>query len=408
MIELWHIWIHGARSVVYPEYTDQLFLFYTAPFKLKKSMRFSTTLLIILVTVIAMTATVFAHGEDDPSGIQTTGYYHAKITQINTIATEEVMDYIGQSQEITVQLLDPPKQNTTVIIQENSLSPQGSADGTFAVGDRVIVFDDPTEGESSYSLVDHDRTRPLIILFLLFFGCVVLCSRWRGFTALIGLLFSIFILARVIVPAIINGQNPIMVSFIGALCIAIVSLTIGHGWKRRTGIALCSTMLTIVLAAIIATVAVKMTHLLGLGSEGAFYAQFELDNLNMQGLLIGGMIIGALGILDDVTTAQTAAVEEIYNANPRVHFKNLYKSSLSVGKEHIVSLVNTLALAYAGAALPMFLLFAIQNDQPFWVVMSSEFIAEEVVRTLVGSITLVAAVPISTVLAAGFFTKRRV
>jgi uncharacterized membrane protein len=125
----------------------------------------------------------------------------------------------------------------------------------------------------------------------------------------------------------------------------------------------------------------------------------------MRGLLLGGIILGALGVLDDITTAQAAAVDELHRANPSLDARELYRRGLSVGREHITALVNTLFLAYAGASLPLFILFTIYNEVPVWVALNSEFVAEEVVRTLVGSMALILAVPITTAAAATIVSR---
>jgi len=151
-----------------------------------------------------------------------------------------------------------------------------------------------------------------------------------------------------------------------------------------------------------------MTRLFGLGSEESLDLQYgALKNINLQGLLLAGIIIGALGVLDDITTAQTAAVAELKLANAKLSFDELYRRGMAVGKEHITSLVNTLALAYAGASLPMLLLFTVYQ-QPLWVTLNSEFVVEEVVRTVVGSLALTVAVPITTFLAAYWFSRHPV
>ena len=152
---------------------------------------------------------------------------------------------------------------------------------------------------------------------------------------------------------------------------------------------------------------VSAGKLLGLGSEQAFYLQFgSLETVNLQGLLLGGIILGALGVLDDVATTQSATVEELKRANPNLSFQELYRGGSSVGREHITSLVNTLFLAYAGASLPVFLFFLTKKPQPRGGTLNTEFIAEEVIRTLVGSISLILAVPITTLLAAYYFSKK--
>lgn len=241
----------------------------------------------------------------------------------------------------------------------------------------------------------------------LFFGLAVLFSRRRGVTAILGLGITALILARFIVPAIIGGSNPLVVSLVGALAIAFSSIYLAHGFNLRTSIAVGSTLLTLVIAWVMAIVFVSLANLFGLGSEEAFYLQLApVEQLNLRGLLLGGIILGALGVLDDITTAQAAAVDELRKANPALPVQELYRRGLSVGTEHITSLVNTLFLAYAGASLPLFILFTIYNETPVWVALNSEFVAEEIVRTLVGSVALILAVPITTVAAAIILSRR--
>jgi len=213
----------------------------------------------------------------------------------------------------------------------------------------------------------------------------------------IGLLVSVGVLLFFIVPRIASGSDPLLTSLIGSYVIACTSLYLAHGFKKRTTIALLSTCITLALAAIAAVLSVKFTMLFGMGSEESMYLQTgQFAGVNLRGLLIGGFIIGALGVLDDMTTAQTAAIDEVSKANPSLTFQELKNAGFSVGKEHIASLINTLALAYVGASLPLMLLFQENSGLPLWMVVNSETIAEEIVRTLVGSTTLLLAVPIST------------
>ncbi|MEK9181053.1 MAG: YibE/F family protein, partial [Patescibacteria group bacterium] len=130
-------------------------------------------------------------------------------------------------------------------------------------------------------------------------------------------------------------------------------------------------------------------------------------NLDLRGLLLAGIIVGALGVLDDTTTVQAATVEELKQANPAFTFADLYRGGLSVGREHITSLVNTLVLAYLGSQLLIFILFYAGPNQPLWVTLNSEFIGEEIIRTLVGSATIILAVPITTLLAAWYFSRKQ-
>jgi uncharacterized membrane protein len=145
----------------------------------------------------------------------------------------------------------------------------------------------------------------------------------------------------------------------------------------------------------------------GNGTEDAFFLQANSLKINLQGVFLSGIIIGVLGVLDDVTTGQSAAVEELHFANPTLGFSELYRRGLSVGREHIASLVNTLVLAYTGVSFPFLLLYGSRQLQPLWVTLNGNFIAEEIVRTLVGSSVLVIAVPLTTLLAAYYYGRKR-
>jgi uncharacterized membrane protein len=274
-------------------------------------------------------------------------------------------------------------------------------------GDGVVVAAADEEGGTVYYVVDRYRMPALGLAVGLFFALAVLLSRGRGITAILGLGITALVLARFIVPAIIGGGNPLVVSLVGALVIVFASIYLAHGFSLRTSIAVGSTLVTLVIAWVLAIVFVGLANLFGLGSEEAFYLQLApVEQLNLRGLLLGGIILGALGVLDDITTAQAAAVDELRKANPALTVQELYRRGLSVGTEHITSLVNTLFLAYAGASLPLFILFTIYNETPLWVALNSEFVAEEIVRTLVGSIALILAVPITTVAAAIILSRR--
>lgn len=275
-------------------------------------------------------------------------------------------------------------------------------------GDKVVIAKITVEGESEYFIADEYRLTPMLIILLAFFALATALGRRHGAMSIVGLGFSILVLAKYVVPQIVAGKDPLVVTLTGAFVIMLVSVTLAHGFNRRTAVSLASMAVTLCLAAAIAALFVDLAGLLGLGSEDAAYLQLgPLSKLSLKGLLLGGIIIGTLGVLDDVATAQVAAVDEIHDANPSLGFSELYRRGLSVGREHIASLINTLALAYAGASLPMFILFSVNRVQPLWVIVNSETVAEEIVRTLVGSTALIVAVPLSTALAAWAFSGNR-
>ncbi len=259
-----------------------------------------------------------------------------------------------------------------------------------------------------YFLHDYDRSSSLIIVLIFFIALILYFGRKRGLGSILGLIFSIVVLILYIAPAIVAGQNPLQITLIGSFLIATGSLFLAHGFNRQTLLTWLSTIITLSIAIFLSHIFTNVSYLYGLGSEEALYLQFgQYAHINLRGLLLAGIVIGTLGILDDVTATQTAVIWELKKTNPNLKFKELYQKSLKVGREHIASLVNTLALAYAGAALPLFIILYVNKSVPLWLKINSEPIAEEIVRTIVGSSALILAVPIASALASYFISKRK-
>lgn len=334
-------------------------------------------------------------------------YYKGEVTKIleEKYSDDPFIPIIERfSQNVEIKVLEGPRKDE---LMELLYTPGSTGDAAqdLKVGEKVILIQTEQLDEEVYYIADRYRFDAILWLLLGFFSLVVLFAGWKGVRSMLGLAFTIAVILLYILPSIIKGGNPFTIFLIGGLIIALVSIYLGHGFNRRTTIAVISTLITLVLSIGMSLLAVNWAKLFGLGTEEAFYLQVgELSTINLQGLLLGGIIIGILGVLDDITTAQAATVEEIYRANPKLTVYDLTKRGLSVGHEHIVSLVNTLVLAYAGASFPLLLLFT-QSYTPTWVLLNSERIVEEIVRTLIGSSALVIAVPITTYLAAHYFTK---
>ncbi|MBW2471480.1 MAG: YibE/F family protein [Deltaproteobacteria bacterium] len=265
----------------------------------------------------------------------------------------------------------------------------------FDVGDQVflavIEFGDD---QTSFQYADRDRRGLLAGLALIFAAAVVGLGRLRGLAALAGLVISIALLFAFILPAIIVGRDAVAVALVGGGAIAMVSLYLAHGYTPLTHVAALGAFGALVLTTGLSWVVVGLARLTGLVTEEAFYL-LEIPGFDLNGLLLAGIVLGAIGALDDVTVTQASAVWEVHKANPSLPPDELYGAGLRVGRDHIVSTVNTLLLAYAGASLPLLILFTL-SSQPLGVVASSEVVALEIVRTLVGSIGLVAAVPMTT------------
>ena len=281
---------------------------------------------------------------------------------------------------------------------------QVTGDDAFAIkvepGDDVLVTAYEAGDETVYFIADRLRTFPLWVMGAVFAVAVVLIGRWRGVWSLVGLVASFLVIVRFIVPAILSGMSPLAATLIGASVIMTTTLVLAHGASRKTGAALVGTVLSLVLAVLLATFAVDVAALTGLaGDQEATLELLSGGTIDARGVLLGGIIIGALGVLDDVTATQSSAVFELRRANPLLGAGELFARGLNVGRDHIASTVNTLVLAYAGAALPLIVILSVQPE-PLGLLISREQIATEIVRTLVGSIGIVAAVPITTGIAA--------
>ncbi|HYN37424.1 MAG TPA: YibE/F family protein [Actinomycetota bacterium] len=363
-------------------------------------------LTIVPIAVVAVVAAILLWPSAEPKGVVAPASSELQQLEASVIGIEQetcdpnLFPQGGDCSTIAVRLEAGPDEGNTIHLP--SAGP--SISERFAPGDKIFVNYSP-EGpvETRYSFADFRRGVPLLILGALFAVVVVALSRWKGLAALVGLAISLLILSRFVLPAILEGSNPVVVVITGGALIMFVTLYLAHGFNALTSTALLGTLVSLVLTGFLAFLFVEIGNFTGLASEEALFLQFSADQVNLKGLLLGGIIIGALGVLDDVTVTQASAVWELNSANPRMGFAELYKSALRIGRDHISSTVNTLVLAYAGSSLPLLVLFAVSN-QSLGRTLNGEVIAEEVVRTGVGSIGLVASVPITTALAAAVLT----
>ena len=289
----------------------------------------------------------------------------------------------------------------------DAIVPEGEGTPTFSPGDDVVVafVAEAPEGQQ-YQVIDFQRGRPLVVLAVLFAVVVVLAGRWRGLAALVGLAVSGVVLLTFVVPAVLAGESPLAVAVVGASAIMLVSLFLAHGFTARTAVAVLSTAATLALIGSLAYAVVAVSHFTGLGSEDVAYLRSVHGEIDLRGLLLAGIVIGSLGVLDDMTVTQTSVVWEIAHADRSAGPRAVYRAGSRVGRDHVASIVNTLVLAYAGAALPLLLLFTVSEAQSSDV-LTTELVAQEVVRTLVGGIGIVAAAPLTTALATFFAVADR-
>jgi len=275
------------------------------------------------------------------------------------------------------------------------------------VGDQVLLYKnevppgaDP-DRTPAYAFAGFERKAPILWLVLIFVAIVLLLGRWRGLRSLVGLAISLVVVAKFVVPAILSGRDAVAVAIVGALAIMLVTILLTHGTGAKSLAAVLGTTVSLGLTIALAEIFAGLANLSGFASDQATLLTVGQEQLSFRGLIIAGMVIGALGVLDDVTVSQASTVMALRAANPSQRFRALYTRALSVGRDHVAATVNTLVLAYVGAALPTVLLFSVAG-MSFGDALNTESIAQDVVATLVGSIGLIAAVPITTALAALF------
>ncbi len=273
-------------------------------------------------------------------------------------------------------------------------------------GELFVISVSPPDPQLLYQFADFQRRSTLLWLALAFAVVVVLLGSLRGAAALAGLVASVMVLLLFVLPAILDGRSPVMVAVVGAAAIAYLALYLAHGFNRMTTVALLGTIAALALTAVLSALVVGAAGFTGFVSEeSSLLTLFE--GIDVRGLLLAGIVLGSAGAIDDVTVTQASAVWELKAANPALAPPDLFRRGLRIGRDHIASTVNTLLLAYAGASLPLLVLF-VMSAQSLGTVANSEVVAVEIVRTLVGSIGLVAAVPFTTWLASISATGKQI
>lgn len=306
-------------------------------------------------------------------------------------------DGAGGCVALVVHLADGPRAGRDLV----QVVPVEPSTPQFGVGDAVVLSwsggdpDDP----GSYQVVDFQRGGSLWWLAGLFAAAVLALGRWRGLAALAALALSFAVLLMFVLPAILAGHDPLWVAVVGACLIMFVVLYLTHGLSARTSTAVLGTLVSLLLIGGLSAAFTALARLTGLDETTSSLIGALGTGVDTRGLLLAGVVIGALGVLDDVTVTQTSAVWELRRANPALGSPGLFTAAMRIGRDHVSSAVNTLVLAYAGASLPLMLIFSI-SGRALGDVVTTEEVATEIVRTLVGSIGLVASVPITTAVAA--------
>lgn len=269
----------------------------------------------------------------------------------------------------------------------------------YKTGDRVVLTEIDTGQEKLHFITDYIRRPELLILGIIFTLLSIVIGKKYGLFSIVGMFISFVVIFTVIIPGIASGRNPILMTLLGSIVIIPATFYLSHGFNKKTNIAMLGTFISLVITSVLATIFVNISKLSGLASEEAVYLGEMTTDLNMKGILLASIIIGFLGILDDITVSQAGIIYQLKKANSKLNTIELYKRGMELGRDHITSMINTLVLVYAGASMPLLLLFT-RSDRSLLAVLNIEMIAEEIVRTLVGSIGLMIAVPITTLIAA--------
>ncbi len=312
---------------------------------------------------------------------------------VRALGTVTAVDQAGRTAD--VRITDGPGKDTTTTAD----LPQGPGATRLRIGDKItlLYLPDAVPGGKPYTVTDHQRSVPLTWLLVLTVAAILAFGRWRGLSSLAGLAVSFAVLLFFIVPAIVRGSPPLLVAVVGASAIMFAALYLTHGVTLETSVAVAGTLASLVLTGALGVAFTAALHLTGIASDDDSYLSATERNIDMRGLLLAGIIIGALGVLDDVTVTQAATVTELAQGRPRSRMA-LYRAAGRVGRAHVASAVNTIVLAYAGTSLPLLLVLA-TGSQPVGQLLTSEFLVQEILRSAVGTIGLVASVPITTALA---------
>jgi uncharacterized membrane protein len=302
---------------------------------------------------------------------------------------------------VTVELLEGPDAGAAPTLEVNL---DGYPD--FGAGDQVALAVSEVDGQTTYFIADFQRLPTLALLVGLFIAAVLVVGRWRGLRSLLGLGASLLIIVRFVVPAILAGASPPLVALVGALAVMVLTLYLAHGVNEMTTAAIVGTTGALVLTVGLGSWFIEAGAITGFASEDATLARFAVEGLDLQGLVLAGLIIAALGVLDDVTISQASTVFALHRTDATLPFRALFTRAMTVGRDHIASVVNTLFLAYAGASLALFVLFY-TGGLATREIVNSEVLAVEIIKTVVGSIGLVAAVPLTTALAAAVALRDR-
>jgi len=367
--------------------------------------------MVAAVVVLSLVAAPMLRGlfQSDPESTDV-GYSSDTVrAQVISIAEEEQVDYNGTPQIYQlaeVEIMEGEFLGTRVFMDfgKNQIVPE---DYVLSTGDEILVsvgvslVDNTTDAY----FIDFVRGRAILLIFAIFVVIAFLVGSWTGLRSLLGMLVGLGVIVLFIIPQIAGGANPVLISIIGSIIFLGLSLYLVYGWKAMTHAAVISMALALSITGLLSFLFIRLARLTGFGNEDMmFLMQQSQIPIDMRGILLAGIIIGSLGVLDDLVVGQSSSVFQLHAANPALQFKELFARAMTIGRDHVSASVNTLVLAYAGESLPMLLLFSITNVN-LGMAINVSYIAEEIVRAMAGTIGLFISIPIATALACFWVTR---
>lgn len=343
--------------------------------------------IVLIILALSLAGLVYAFSKSVSKDV-VGGVVQEVIAERETILTTGNKSRPIQEQDLLVEItVEGEKKEVRVL---NDYVPVGAGDKIFIRGS---LFED-----EEFSIVDISRTKELIWLSIFFIVLVLVTGGWKGFYSLIGLLFSFAVIFVFMVPQILKGVGPVTVGLTGSALILVPTLYLSYGLNRKSLAAFLGIILALFFVGVLANFVIGAVQFTGL-SEVAAFLDMEADNsINLISLLIAGIIIAAVGVLDDVAVIQSSVVFSLASVDRDLRGLRLFKKAMQVGKDHVSAVVNTLVLAYTGASLPLILLLSLRGMSIDYFA-SLEMVAEEIVRTLISSSGLLLAVPLTTIIA---------
>ncbi len=373
-----------------------------------KRKKLFTVIFLTLVSIATFVQTALATDATVGSGDTRQEFFKARIMKITNEGEEIALDGIKTFlQSYELKAIDGQWKDRQILVENSEFNIIGP--DAFKPGDVLLIGHSVTdEGQDYFYVVDYVRESAMYILAFLFVGMVLLIGRMKGLKAIVSLAVSFVVIIWFILPQIVHGADPVLISVIGAIIITVLSLYITYGFKYFTHVGAASIGLSLIITVIFTKIFTEWTKLTGNVDDNAtLLSQMLGANFNVKGLLLAAFIIGAIGVLDDVVINQISLIEELHRTDKSLTWQKLFQKGLKVGVDHISAIVNTLFLAYVGASLPLMLLFSADqlSKYDYSTIINVEIISTEIIRTLTGSLGLIFAVPIATFIAAVFIPK---